>query len=123
MIFASKTPRDLNRDPEPWVTKPQLRAEFGRPKHHAESIDCYAYCVRDPRPEFDHVQHNHPNPILLDFRETNGIAELWLEAIEGKDGDVFLAGVPKAFGAIRAPHIDHARRVLGRLARLTKESA
>lgn len=111
-LYASKTPRDLNRDPEPYVYA------FGGERLSRE--DAYWNVGRvigyEPRPEFDHPQHNEPNPILLDLRDTHGLPDLWLEAIEGRDGDVFLAGVPRAFGDVRADHINHARRVLRRLA-------
>ncbi len=64
-MFASKTPRDLNHDPMPYRTPGGRWAE-------------QSYLgLRDlaPRPEFDHVQHNEPNPILVRFRK-------W---IEGED--------------------------------------
>lgn len=110
-MFASKTPRDLNRDPEPWTD--------ARGENRHGPIGGWS-SVWSPRPEFDHVQHNEPNPILLDFRDMHGDAQLWLETIEGPEGDAFLAETPKEFGYIDSDVIHHARRVLTRLARLAE---
>lgn len=113
--FASKTPRDLNHDPEPWHDPRPGTSLF-------RGDGPWGHAFYDPRPEFDHVQHNKPNPILLDFRDMDGIAELWLETIDGPEGDSFLAETPKEFGRIDAAAIGHARRVLERLARLSSLS-
>lgn len=107
-MFSSKTPRDLNR--------PEGKHPFGR--------DCSSKCKSDA----GFNQHNEPNPILVDFRVYAGDAatghyrvtpswlaghwtksdEMWQEVTTLVDGS--LAGTPA--------QIDHARRVLERLARL-----
>jgi len=112
MMFASKTPRDLNHDSEPWVTNEVEPMRFG-PELMPRRDDRF-----DPRPEFDHVQHNEPNPILLDFRDSGGNAMEWRDVIESRDGDAFLAQTPREFGHIIPGHIVHAIRVLNRLARI-----
>lgn len=112
-LYSSKTPRDLNYDPQPF------RDERGNRWILPVTFQPRTF-THDPRPEFDHAQHNEPNPIILDFRDMVGIAQLWLEAIEGPEGDAFLAGTPKEFGRIDADHITHARKVLTRLANLGK---
>ena len=44
-MYASMTPRDLSHDPHPRYDP-----------------------AANPRPEYDHMQHNAPNPILTWFR-------------------------------------------------------
>lgn len=75
-MFASKTPRDLNHDPKPWVTEEGVRQassevpfRFGR----------RTYADFDPR---EHVQHNEPNRILVAFRERGDVEypEQWWHA-------------------------------------------
>jgi len=112
MMFASKTPRDLNADPEPW---------------HGNQGDRYAYpqeCGRegaevifDPRPEYDHAQHNEPNWLLIAFREepkepgeTDAQRIAWWLGI----------AIPDATEASEGES-DHAHRVLSRLAHLTEQ--
>lgn len=115
-VFASKTPRDLNHDPAPFVfpeTGMRSAAEFG------------PYI---PRPEFDHAQHNEPNPVLVAFREH-------VEVVSPNKGD--WANVPNLAGEwlehfshywegfrggriARVGHRTHARRVLTRLANLSR---
>lgn len=91
-MFASKTPRDLpvmddgawrERGDEPWgVTAPPTL----------------------------HVQHNEPNPILVEFREeweSTAFSELlhwWLPTLE-----------ENTYPGWTEPQIEHARRVLTRL--------
>jgi len=107
--YASKTPRDLNHDPLPYVTRAGNRYEDGIWYGH----DMFRRYL-DPRPEFDHVQHNAPNPLLLDMREFwPVIVGDWLAAL---DDPWFTDGVPQEFGSVTEDHIDHARRVLSRLA-------
>lgn len=66
-----------------------------------------------PRPEFDHHRHNQPNPILVAVREN------WI------DGDSFAViaenmkdaeALFEAFPHVTPEVIDHARKVLTRLA-------
>lgn len=113
MKFSSKTPHDLNHDPEPFVwraTKLRTRIKYGN-----EAIDF------EPRPEFDHIQHNEPNPILVELRQAfaadhrrprmvyieSKLREVEYETRNGNNG-----WSPQM--------LDHARRVLTRLARLTE---
>ncbi|WP_442575906.1 hypothetical protein ACSBPH_01775 [Microbacterium sp. F51-2R] len=122
-MFSSKTPRDLNRDPEPWkvwLETPYamhghrewrgaaddwddalVRAEDAYPRFQAYSAICM------PRPEYDHPQHNEPNGILVEFRSNDDTRDPidWLRYSEAA-----------YFGP--TAHIDHARRVLTRLARV-----
>lgn len=120
-MFASRTPRDLNRDPHPWLdpTADPRRTPFWRTSYRMTGM------VYEPRPEFDHVQHNPPNPILVEVRlncrtpEVDGwnarIAALYY--IEEVLPDATYAQSVRRW---TAEQIDHARRVLTRLANLTK---
>lgn len=113
-MFASKTPRDLNHDPEPWEGQysPEYRAtdEF----HSFMSVRM----VRRPRPEYDHVQHNESNPLLADMREFWPVViEDWLAAL---DDPWFIDGVPAEFGVVTEEHRNHAKKVLTRLAALAQ---
>ena len=106
MIFSSKTPRDLNHDPEPWV---DARGENRHGPFGGWSS------VWAPRPEFDHVQNNEPNPILTWFRaviEDPKCGEF------NQVVDDFLIYHIKGHGK----HEHHARKVLTRLANITKEN-
>ncbi|MEY4081680.1 MAG: hypothetical protein RL430_2110 [Actinomycetota bacterium] len=124
-MFSSKTPRDLNHDPYPNVWDGhtpfnQMRADHDKFRKGAPVgvIGSMTYLHR-PRPEFDHVQHNPPNPILVAFRTEvrlqreadwlpmHAVAETTLERQDGFED---------ATGAQCA----HARRVLTRLARLSE---
>ena len=116
MMFAS---RKINRDPMRWYCEEcDMR--------HAELDFCeHDVIEHDPRPEFD----NNPNPVLVAFRER------W-EASGGSIGLAdasrlrrlsvhFLTRINGEFytqrGVSRA-HIDHARRVLQRLANMQEEN-
>jgi hypothetical protein len=116
MIFASKTPRDLNHDPEPWVNAApdfergsEADFEEWQPRHGK---------VFDPRPEFDHAQQNEPNPILTTLRLNSNapredgwdarIAALYFLEGVGIDNVEREQATPE--------HVEHARRVLTRLA-------
>ena len=112
MIFASTTGRDLSHDSHPY----RQMMGYARERDLESAPDTHAY-VFDPRPEFDHVQHNEPNRILVEFREdvrlnptipAAHLALIWVER------DLFAFEVD---GATLA-HADHARRVLNRLAAL-----
>lgn len=104
MIFSSKTPRDLNHDPRPLST-------IGTGRRVQVGSEYAGETVLNPRPEFDHVQHNPPNPILVLFRK-------------GYDGDMRGWGAWLLFASsdmlrdeeCTQDHVDHARRVLARLA-------
>lgn len=128
MMFASKTPRDLNRDATPWVsTITGMRYSIhGAGRYGDRYGDEF---VRRPRPEFDHVQHNQPNPILLRFRAeedgSHNAALAYLALLNNEQGwrdhwgmlryEWKAAGFDANFGP---QAIDHARRVLTRLAAL-----
>ena len=119
MIFSSKTPRDLNRDPLPYVWNGHFPTARKRDDCRTTFRVSPDY-ERDPRPEFDHTQHNEPNPILVDLRH-NG------EPDEGRAhyaADLALGGESWRYWMKRVPQsqIDHAYRVLTRLANLTKEN-
>jgi hypothetical protein len=113
MMFASKTPRDLNHDPYPNVwdghsPHNQMRADTDMYRKGAPYR--YPGYSHKPRPEYDHPQHNEPNPILVSLRlrpgdlATNAAYTLRLidAILDGSNADATTA---------------HARRVLERLAR------
>jgi len=90
-MYASREP--INTDPSPY-------AEWA------------GEIVFDPRPEFDHVQHNEPNPILIAFRKDarmHGLAEAL--AYDWPDHWMW-------FQDYTDEMVTHARRVLTRLANL-----
>ena len=112
-IYASKTPRDLIRDPHPWLdpeADPRV-TPYWRTSYQMTGM------VNAPRPEFDHVQHNEPNPILLAFRRDADEMKRergWTVAMTALswDRDAFDPFVDMYDLAV----LDHARRVLERLA-------
>lgn len=114
-IYASKTPRNLNHDPLPYLyasTDYTARYAHNDPGHPYASS-----AIHDPRPEFDHVQHNEPNPILLAFRRDADEMKRergWTVAMTALswDRDAFDPFVDMYDLAV----LDHARRVLERLA-------
>lgn len=116
-MFASKTPRDLNHDPAPFLDERGSR--WISPVTFQPRTFTYS-----PRPEFDHAQHNEPNPILMAFRrdaeemkrelgwDTQTTARSW-----GRDAFYsFVDMYPTEF-------LDHARKVLTRLANLSQIGA
>lgn len=114
MIFSSKTPRDLNRDPEPWT---DARGENRHGPFGGWSS------VWAPRPEFDHAQHNEPNPILAAFRrdaEEMGRERGWDTGTTARswDRDAFDSFVDM----YPTEALDHASAVIERLANITKEN-
>ncbi len=95
-IFAS---RRVNVDPEPWVNP------AGDLRYHTQVHGGWKF---DPRPEFDNVV----NPILVAFR-----------VVYDREAAGFLAGAEmreiekgKWSAVASREHIDHARRVLQKLA-------
>jgi len=114
-IFSSRTPRDLNHDPKPYygiVTR--LR--------YADAPAGTDYYLRhEPRPEFDHVQHNEPNMYLVWFRSDvdlnpeTPVAYFIHESLDDMDLEDTFEGLEGSQSAR-----DHARKVLSRLARLTE---
>lgn len=113
-MFASKTPSDLNHDRLPYEG-------ISGGRGMAPYVDQGVRARYTPRPEFDHVQHNEPNPFLSAFRldvqlqspvlSTARCAQLWLKH------DIFTRIDPAA----KKAHVDHARVVLARLAGLEQK--
>ena len=105
-MFASKTPRDLNphsvimtgAGTPPLCTCGWQGRRFDGP------------ILAEHIAEFDHAQHNEPNPILVEFREeweSTAFSELlhwWLPTLE-----------ENTYPGWTEPQIEHARRVLTRL--------
>ena len=109
MMYASKTPRDLNRDPKPYYNI----ESHGRYTEAPAGTDYYFRY--DPRPEFDAVQHNEPNPELTYYRT--------YEAARGREALLdFLDWLYLVHEHAPNAHVVHARRVLTRLANLKEES-
>lgn len=117
-MFASKTPSDLNHDPEPWEDP------HGDNRHGPYGGWSSTW---NPRPEFDPVQHNEPNPALLELRENLAeagsvnakpvisIRLMSLKWAEEEHNTGWQRFTPETLA-----HITHARKVLTRLARLSK---
>lgn len=125
--YTSKTPRDLNHDPLPYVMYANDRRTDVRSAEWGMQSDGEVEYVRslDPRPEFDHAQHNEPNPILLAFRqdvadvfvaEQFNVAAIARSWIDGDALELFADMYPNEV-------LDHARRVLERLANLSQIGA
>lgn len=119
MIFASKTPRDLNRDPEPYVSS---APDFER-YEQAEDNPKVHPVIFDPRPEFDHPQNNKPNPILIAARRAIAEGATFRDIADDLLG--YQVGYPgcehisDAFDAgYRASAPDHARLIFTRLAQM-----
>lgn len=117
-MFASKTPRDLNHDPYPYVTYRDLTGTLGPQAlwRSGNRVDGAGYFTKlEPRPEFDHVQHNEPNPLLADYR-----LDIAHTGWRDRDPRDWLKEVTTRFPGVTFPwssaQIDHARRVLTRLA-------
>lgn len=110
-MFASKTPRDLNHDPLPYRCDSRTV-----PGHRVDSQDSPARYrapyLLDPRPEFDHVQHNPPNRLLrcARYAQADGHLDAFMEGFLAEPNE-------------EHPEVHHAQKVLTRLARLTKETA
>lgn len=99
MMFSSKTAAEPRRE--------YLECRHGdvpRDDGLDSCITCRAVWI-----EYPHVQHNEPNPMLVQFRESGHEANHYL----------WIAGSP-AFTEVRwgVEESTHARKVLTRLARL-----
>ena len=113
-IFASKTPRDLN--PHGVImtgagTLPLCLCGWQRRRLDGPTL-------AEHIAEFDHVQHNAPNPILVAFREHNTEAartDSWKVPASPED---WIKYTEKAYIG-PSEHTYHARRVLARLANLS----
>jgi hypothetical protein len=106
MIYASKTPRDLNHDPEPWIGRSPVTGDLIHTPVKPSGMDGFHV---QPRDDYDHEQYNEPNPILVAFRADGdpGDPADWLDYSESA-----YIGPPE--------HLDHARKVLARLVALSK---
>jgi hypothetical protein len=108
-LYSSRVP---NTDPMPWTDFYGTR--YAYPFSSRPIVDL----ARDERPEFDHVPvaTEGANPLILEFREFSGIAEMWVKAL---DDESFIAETGYAYQTqIDDSQVDHARRVLTRLAAL-----
>jgi hypothetical protein len=119
MMFASKTPHDLNSDPEPYASS---APDFERYEHAEDNPRTHPVTF-DPRPEYDHPQHNEPNPILLWHREATRSGWSPVAARYILTHWKSTVGILPALGiaTFTPDHADHARRVLTRLARFTEQ--
>ncbi|MDY0829118.1 hypothetical protein SK224_08250 [Microbacterium sp. BG28] len=129
-IYASKTPRDLKHDDQPYVST--YGFDVGERYHVADPSSMLRRRF-DPRPELDHVQHNAPNPILARFRrwvEGETLADPcwateWLEAMADPNAENAASAVLDDLYAApyrrreRAEQEEHARRVISRIQRLS----
>lgn len=126
-IYASKTPRDLNRDPKcrncGCTAHPPgdginggCRAQWVEPDGWTMTCGCR----EGQASAVPHVQHNEPNPILVAFRqdvadvfvaEQFNVAAIARSWIDGDALELFADMYPNEV-------LDHARRVLERLASL-----
>jgi len=111
MMFASKTPRDLSCDPEPY--RKLYPYNVGRSGWPIAISGTELITEYDPRPEYDHPQHNEPNPILSMYRQS--LADRDEDAMENALS--VASGWPTHYPCTQAQR-DHARRVLTRIASL-----
>lgn len=76
---------------------------------------------REPRPEFDRPLTNPVNPVLVSFREDMLNARMGQEENQRDDYEWLIGPDWENYWQehVTAEQIDHARRVLERLARLT----
>lgn len=119
-MFSSKPPRE-NNDPYPnvWDGHSQYNQMRGDTDMFREgapyNFERYSY---RPRPEFDHVQHNEPNPILVDVRD------YWAHAnspIRANQVAIYLEVCDISAIQATPEQVEHAHRILTRLANMKKE--
>lgn len=124
-IYASKTPRDLNHDPNPYATPSGYRTN-DRPGSYSWDKFPAHMKTYNPRPEFDHAQHNEPNPILVELRVAADVDFTWATA-RMLDALTYDHRAPEAMREVVRHSLpearDHARRVLERLANLSQIGA
>lgn len=112
MIYASKTPRDLNRDPEPWTSH---HGRHDEPDPAGWDFDVeFTY---EPRPEFDPPKaHNEPNPILVEFRALHQATgnDIFSDTL------MFTSDLMEEFGERDPDQWDHAMRVLTKVLHFSK---
>lgn len=127
-LYSSKTPRDLNHDPKPWQQPwpGQRRSNVPEKRYGDTPADAWTW---NPRPEFDHAQHNEPNPILIAFRgfagkhgmapdEVCNLAQQWVKRATYYEHRLNI----RARSATKAQR-EHARHVLTRLAQTVEEES
>ena len=121
-IFASKTPRDLN--PHGVImtgagTLPLCLCGWQRRRLDGPTL-------AEHIAEFDHVQSNEPNPILVEFRVAADVDFTWATA-RMLDALTYDHRAPEAMREVVRRSLpearDHARRVLTRLANLAQIGA
>ncbi|GAB2699238.1 hypothetical protein BKA24_001773 [Microbacterium marinum] len=117
MIFASVSPDHF-----------EGTIEYGDCRLHGE--ECYGCAFAEPDREVPYSQHNEPNPILVAYREDKDSGpvgyvvggrrpsrlEHWIAQIAPLDRTAVAIGTGVQPSTA---HIDHARRVLTRLANLS----
>jgi len=113
IIFASKTGGDLNHDQTPWVSKitGNRYSIHGAGKYGDRYGEEF---IRQPRPEFDHIQTHEPNPLMKDVRA-------FLRGRRGTDFQKECLSLLEAMDDLvhdNPAHVTHVRRVLTRLAAL-----
>lgn len=121
-MYASKTPRDLSHDPYPWAVyvwphPPRINASMRYATKDEAERQAFGSYVHGfyPRPEFDHVQHNEPNPLLILWRETTD------GDMRGWGAWLTLAAYDMIYdGLCTEAHKEHASRVLTCLANLSR---
>lgn len=126
MIFASTPP--INDDPAPYyVAEDESRHSILTIRERARSDNDILYQLANlkPRPEFDRPRAHEANPILLRFRaEEDGSRNAalgYLDLLNMGVGMLRYRWKADGFGAdFGNQHVDHARRVLTRLAALTE---
>lgn len=117
-MFASKTPRDLNRDATPW----EVDDDGGYTAYGSREdaiADGFTEVRWDPQPEFDHVQHNEPNLILSEFRELNKATGNDLRT----DAYLYLSDLLDNWETHDLNRWNHAVDVLGKLIRVKNLAA
>jgi hypothetical protein len=120
-IYSSRTPRDLNHDPEPY-----RYSIWRNTDGNSAGYDFDAVFAHDPRERFDHVQHNQPNPILIEFRasfEDDADLDGWVEAMLTALTDPGDWGLPNSVYDGTDEEVAHAYAVITRLAGLSADSA
>ncbi|MDL5351154.1 hypothetical protein [Microbacterium sp. zg-YB36] len=115
--YASKTPRMLNSDPEPWLGRSPVTNDLIRTPVAPAGLSGFH---RQPRDYYNHEQHNEPNPILTEFREVHARPHLSAHPASWLAGHWIMNWTSHeryADESVTEQQLDHARKVLERLAR------
>lgn len=106
----------INNDPFPYVS------ESGSRHANPGWMGSEYFSNRQERPEFD----NNPNPLLLDLRKTIEDSVSSRKTVYRLNNDLLWAYEGKLLekypDILKQGHIEHARKVLTRLAALTEEA-